>query len=132
MSRTSALLWRVLLSLVALLTSIIIAQAFWGHGDFELVYISPPVVAIWFSDRTIVRRLIATLCGEVIVFIFQVCAFMIVWGLFIKSEPYAKAIGPLLVQVAAAWAGYWVTKELLRSNPTVEGDARKSGARPSL
>ena len=126
MSRTTILLWHVLFSLIAFVAAIFLAGLVWGHGSYALVYLSPPVLAIWFSDRTILRRAIATVCGEVVTLIFQAFSFMIVLGIFIKSEPFGKTIGPLVIQVGAAWVGYWVTKELLRSNPAAHTDAREA------
>ena len=122
------LLRRALLSLIALVAAMFLAGVLWGHGSFALVYLPPPILAIWFSDRTILRRVTAAACGVGLTLLAQVFLVGIVLGISVYSKPSASAIGPLLVQVAAAWVGYWVTKELLRSNPAAHPDARDASS----
>jgi hypothetical protein len=117
---------RALLSLIALVAAIFLAGVLWGHGSLALVYLSPFILAIWFSDRTILRRVTAAACGVGLTLLAQFFLLGIALGISVYSKPSASAIGPLLVQVAAAWVGYWVTKELLRSNPAAHPDAREA------
>ncbi|SRR5712671_1652499 len=119
-------LLRALLTLVALVAAIFLAGVIWGRGSLALVYLPPPILAIWFSDRTILRRAIATACGVGMILFVQVFLLGIVLGISVYSESSAKELGPLLLQVGAAWVGYWVTNELLRSNPAAHPDAREA------
>src|SRR5437879_1396207 len=106
-------LLRAFLTLVAVAAAIFLAGVNWGHGSFALVYLAPPILAIWFSDRTILRRATAAPCGVGMTLVVQFFLLGIVLGTSVYSESSAKGLGPLLLQVGAAWVGYWVTNELL-------------------
>ncbi len=45
-------LLRAFLTVVALVAAIFLAGVIWGRGSIALVYLPPPILAIWFSDRT--------------------------------------------------------------------------------
>jgi len=135
-TKRALLAGRILLSVVALLVALVLAKATIGYSDFAFAYLFPILVAIWFKDRSVARRATAAASGVGVAILMQLSTYVLMLGVALQPDLIAvwfgllaKMIGAVLT-IANILAPYWVAREILRSNPTVERDGPQA-ARPS-